>query len=332
MPIFLLLFFFCRVQRQFSNMCQCHWPAVRLTTEAVPAVMASTWEWISCFDSSILFCIHTFEAWREETKCKSVITVIPQRRHTGLKTQTPETNFIKWHFFHFQCMYVHCTVPCPAPEEAGCRLPRDLSGPSAQLAYWCWWFPSEPAVLNSAHTERPAGSLFTEFSFGYFKKKPCWVKTTACICEFYCLCMQEQWGETGDRRSIMSEEKEETDKSDTESHSAALTSGGMCPRCIWPIVICCWGDGMVPMLRHSVPMEPERITPGSATEPCSARPTRLNCCWRIVDLRARTQKGSKCSSDKKAACYFPQCLNVGYKTNIVWLLINIRVCWPWMSI
>lgn len=152
-------------------MCQRHWPAVRLTTEAVPAVMASTWEWISCFDSSILFCIHTFEAWREETKCKSVITVIPQRRHTGLKTQTPETNFIKWHFFHFQCMYVHCTVPCPAPEEAGCRLPRDLSGPSAQLAYWCWWFPSEPAVLNSAHTERPAGSLCTEFSLGYLKKK-----------------------------------------------------------------------------------------------------------------------------------------------------------------
>lgn len=43
---------------------------------------------------------------------------------------------------------------------------------------------------------------------------------------------------------------------------------------------------MVPMLRDSVPMEPERITPGSATDPCSARPTRLNCCWRIVDLCA----------------------------------------------
>lgn len=30
-------------------------PAVRLTMDAVPAVMASTWEWISCLDSSILF-------------------------------------------------------------------------------------------------------------------------------------------------------------------------------------------------------------------------------------------------------------------------------------
>lgn len=32
-----------------------HLPEVRLTTEAVPAVIASTWEWISCLDSSILF-------------------------------------------------------------------------------------------------------------------------------------------------------------------------------------------------------------------------------------------------------------------------------------
>ncbi|TNN66759.1 hypothetical protein EYF80_023001 [Liparis tanakae] len=60
----------------------------------------------------------------------------------------------------------------------------------------------------------------------------------------------------------------------------------MCPRCIWPMVICCWADGMVPMLSDSVPMEPERMTPGSATEPCSTRPTRLNCCWRMVDLQA----------------------------------------------
>ena len=62
------------------------------------------------------------------------------------------------------------------------------------------------------------------------------------------------------------------------------TSGGMCPRCIWPMVICCWAEGMVPVLRDSAPTEPERITPGRATEPCSTRPTRLNCCWRMVDL------------------------------------------------
>lgn len=59
----------------------------------------------------------------------------------------------------------------------------------------------------------------------------------------------------------------------------------MWPRCIWPMVICCWAHGIVPTLSDSVPMEPERITPGSATEPCSTRPTRLNCCCRMVDLR-----------------------------------------------
>lgn len=39
-----------------------HIPAVRLTTEAVPAVIASTWEWISCFDSSILFLRQALDA------------------------------------------------------------------------------------------------------------------------------------------------------------------------------------------------------------------------------------------------------------------------------
>ncbi len=43
-------------------------PAVRLTTEAVPAVMASTWEWISCLDSSTLFWTHTLEAFLEKRK------------------------------------------------------------------------------------------------------------------------------------------------------------------------------------------------------------------------------------------------------------------------
>lgn len=37
-------------------------PAVRLTMEAVPAVMASTWEWISCLDSSILFLRQAWDA------------------------------------------------------------------------------------------------------------------------------------------------------------------------------------------------------------------------------------------------------------------------------
>lgn len=63
------------------------------------------------------------------------------------------------------------------------------------------------------------------------------------------------------------------------------TSGGMCPLCICPVVICCWAEGIVPTLKVSgPPMDPDRIIPGSATEPCSTRPTRLNCCCKIVDL------------------------------------------------
>lgn len=72
-----------------------------------------------------------------------------------------------------------------------------------------------------------------------------------------------------------------------------LTSGGMCPLCICPIVICCCGAGMVPMLKLSgPPMEPERMMPGRATDPCSTLPTRLNCCCRIVDLH--TPKHQTC--------------------------------------
>lgn len=43
-------------------------PAVRLTMEAVPAVMASTWEWISCLDSSILFLRQAWDALNKEKK------------------------------------------------------------------------------------------------------------------------------------------------------------------------------------------------------------------------------------------------------------------------
>lgn len=41
---------------------------------------------------------------------------------------------------------------------------------------------------------------------------------------------------------------------------------------------------MLPMLKVSGPVEPERMTAGSATEPCSTLPVRLNCCCKIVDL------------------------------------------------
>jgi len=45
-----------------------HIPAVRLTTDAVPAVMASTWEWISCLDSSTLFWTHILDAFLGEKR------------------------------------------------------------------------------------------------------------------------------------------------------------------------------------------------------------------------------------------------------------------------
>lgn len=64
----------------------------------------------------------------------------------------------------------------------------------------------------------------------------------------------------------------------------SLTRGGMWPRCIWPTMTCCCGEGMLPTLKVSGPLEPERITAGSATEPCSTFPVRLNCCCRMVDL------------------------------------------------
>lgn len=46
---------------------------------------------------------------------------------------------------------------------------------------------------------------------------------------------------------------------------------------------------MMPMLKVSGPLEPERITAGSATEPCSTFPVRLNCCCRMVDLGKNIQ-------------------------------------------
>lgn len=64
----------------------------------------------------------------------------------------------------------------------------------------------------------------------------------------------------------------------------SLTSGGMWPRCICPTMTCCCGEGMLPTLKVSGPLEPERITAGSATEPCSTFPVRLNCCCKMVDL------------------------------------------------
>lgn len=49
---------------------------------------------------------------------------------------------------------VQCRVPCLVPVVEGCPPPPGLSGLSAQLACWCWWFPSELVVLSSAHKDK----------------------------------------------------------------------------------------------------------------------------------------------------------------------------------
>lgn len=139
---------------------------------------------------------------------------------------------------YFSVGALRSTLPCPAPAGGDCPPHPGRSGLSAPLAYWCWWFPSEPAGLNSRYSKKNH-QIIPKISRPHSMQR----------------------------------------------RIARLTRGGMWPRCIWPMVICCWAQGIVPMLRDSVPMEPERITPGSATEPCSTRPTRLNCCCRMVDLR-----------------------------------------------
>lgn len=71
----------------------------------------------------------------------------------------------------------------------------------------------------------------------------------------------------------------------------SLTRGGMCPRCIWPLVTCCWAWGMVPTWKFSGPPAPGRMMAGRATEPCSTLFTWLNCCCSTVDLPG--ERGSR---------------------------------------
>lgn len=126
-----------------------------------------------------------------------------------------------------------------------------------------------------------------------------WAFCTACILELM-VPISACWAELYVSKHI---KQLKTSAEDICMRFTCLTSGGMWPRCIWPMVICCWADGMVPTLRDSVPMEPDRITPGSATEPCSTRPTRLNCCCRMVDL----PKGDNKRGCKEAVrCKAPQ--------------------------
>lgn len=64
-----------------------------------------------------------------------------------------------------------------------------------------------------------------------------------------------------------------------------VTSGGICPRCICPLVICCLAWGMEPIWKLSGPPAPERMMAGRATEPVSTFPTLLTCCCSTVDLK-----------------------------------------------
>lgn len=77
-------------------------------------------------------------------------------------------------------------------------------------------------------------------------------------------------------------------RTDTESLwyiCYCFTSGGMCPRCICPLVMCCLAWGMEPIWKLSGPPAPERMMAGRATEPVSTFPTLLNCCCSTVDLK-----------------------------------------------
>lgn len=65
-----------------------------------------------------------------------------------------------------------------------------------------------------------------------------------------------------------------------------LTSGGMCPVCVWPVVISCLAWGMEPIWKLSGPPAPGRMITGRATLPVSTLSTLLNCCCSTVDLKA----------------------------------------------
>ncbi|TNN53121.1 hypothetical protein EYF80_036703 [Liparis tanakae] len=77
----------------------------------------------------------------------------------------------------------------------------------------------------------------------------------------------------------------------------SVTRGGMCPRCICPLVMCCLACGMEPIWKLSGPPAPERMMAGSATEPVSTRPTLLNCCCSTVDLQRCRDEGRRKGSD-----------------------------------
>lgn len=119
-------------------------PAVRLTIDAVPAVMASTWEWISCLDSSILFLRHAWDALIKSKRRKpsgdkdielndSVLILALSSNHLDWK------DFISPHLF---------------PVGAKYRSHPERPGQPGQPAYWSWWFQSGLVELKSVDTKK----------------------------------------------------------------------------------------------------------------------------------------------------------------------------------
>lgn len=92
-------------------------PAVRLTTEAVPAVIASTWEWISCLDSSTLFWTHTRDA------CKSRQVYDTVTIGMGL-LRTPERSHYKTipRFCLYSGLAPKRPRSQPCPSQASCSF------------------------------------------------------------------------------------------------------------------------------------------------------------------------------------------------------------------
>lgn len=147
-------------------------------------------------------------------------------------------------------MSVEVCSPCLVPVVAGCPPHRGPPEPAVPPACCCLWYPWALVEPDSddAHMVQEKG-----------------------LCTRLTIWQSNHTLQRGAATVVIQCEH--------------LTSGGMCPLCIWPIVTCCCGAGMLPMLKLSgPPTEPERMIPGSATDPCSTLPTRLNCCCRMVDL------------------------------------------------
>lgn len=109
-------------------------PAVRLTTEAVPAVIASTWEWISCLDSSTLFWTHTLDA----CKARQRQNTITAQNYPGDRKSPPIKS--DQHFGYILLMRPTPTGPLSYPKQ----YPQQASCSFGDTQ----WRANSPCVLH----------------------------------------------------------------------------------------------------------------------------------------------------------------------------------------